>query len=75
MFIKRVKIEGFTSYEELKMEQDLSPGCNLVLGNNGCGKSNFLQAIIFALGESDEFKQKSRQDKRKYLHEGISGRS
>jgi len=72
MHIKRVTINGFTSYEQLTMEsgKQLSKGCNLILGLNGCGKSNFLQAIIFAL--SDHFKSKSKQDKRKLLHEGLS---
>lgn len=59
------------------MTEDLSSGCNLILGKNGSGKSNFLQgilsfsflfflAIIFAL--SDSFRQKNKQEKRKFLH-------
>ena len=55
MFIRRVNVDNFASYDELHMEQELSPGCNLILGNNGCGKSNFLQAILFALGSPEEF--------------------
>ena len=45
MHIKSVAIQGFLSYEHLLMSQDLqlSPGCNLILGKNGTGKSNFLQ--------------------------------
>ena len=45
MHIKSVAIEGFLSYEKLQMGQNLqlSPGCNLILGKNGSGKSNFLQ--------------------------------
>ena len=45
MHIKRVAIEAFLSYEQLQMGQgvELSPGCNLILGKNGSGKSNFLQ--------------------------------
>jgi AAA15 family ATPase/GTPase len=49
------------------MNEDFVPGCNLILGKNGCGKSNFLQgielnliflAIIFVL--SDWLKNKSK---------------
>ena len=45
MHIKNVAIQGFLSYEKLEMGQklQLSPGCNLILGKNGSGKSNFLQ--------------------------------
>ena len=45
MHIKTVSIEAFLSYERLKMAEgmQLSSGCNLILGKNGTGKSNFLQ--------------------------------
>ena len=45
MHIKSVAIQGFLSYDKLDMGQNLqlSPGCNLILGKNGSGKSNFLQ--------------------------------
>lgn len=43
MFIKRVKAQNFISYRELQMQDDLDKGCNLILGYNGSGKSNFLQ--------------------------------
>ena len=43
MRIKRVVIEAFASYDKIEMKDEFSPGCNLILGKNGCGKSNFLQ--------------------------------
>jgi structural maintenance of chromosome 3 (chondroitin sulfate proteoglycan 6) len=43
MRIKKVQIWAFASYQKLEMTEDLSPGCNLILGKNGSGKSNFLQ--------------------------------
>ena len=48
MYIKSVAIEAFLSYESLSMGQNmqLSPGCNLILGKNGSGKSNFLQGKL-----------------------------
>ena len=74
MHIKNVAIEAFLSYEKLEMaELKLDRGCNLILGKNGSGKSSFLQAIIFAL--SDKFKSMTKQEKRKFLHEGLSQRS
>ena len=50
MHIKRVAIEAFLSYEQLQMGQgvELSSGCNLILGKNGSGKSNFLQGMLIA---------------------------
>lgn len=49
MHIKTVAIEAFLSYEQLKMAEgmELSPGCNLILGKNGTGKSNFLQGKYY----------------------------
>ena len=44
MHIKNVAIEAFLTYEKLEMaELKLDKGCNLILGKNGSGKSNFLQ--------------------------------
>ena len=46
MRVKRVTINGFKSYKQLELEEDLSPGLNLVLGSNGSGKSNFLEGKL-----------------------------
>ena len=48
MHIKRVAIDAFLSYQKLEMAGDLTldPTCNLILGKNGSGKSNFLQGKI-----------------------------
>ena len=71
MHIKSVKLESFLSYDSLDMGSvELDQGCNLILGKNGTGKSNFIQGVIFAL--SDRFKNLSKQEKRKFLHEGVS---
>jgi len=35
------------------MPEDLHPGCNLVLGYNGSGKSNFLQGMYIISFFSD----------------------
>ncbi len=75
MFIRKVTVDACASYEELKMDEELDKGCNLILGKNGSGKSNFLHAIIFCLGSADDFKSKTKQEKRKFLHEGVSART
>ena len=43
MHIKRVIVDNFVSYEHLELPSDLSKGLNLILGQNGSGKSNFHQ--------------------------------
>jgi chromosome segregation ATPase len=76
MHIKRVIVDNFVSYEHLELPSDLSKGLNLILGQNGSGKSNFHQgryivrnmvlAIIFAL--SDAHSKKTKQERRQYLN-------
>jgi chromosome segregation protein len=49
--IRRLKLSGFKSFvepAELRIEQGLTG----VVGPNGCGKSNLLEAIRWAMGES-----------------------
>lgn len=46
MRIKRVVIDAFASYEKLEMNEEFDQGCNLILGKNGCGKSNLLQGKL-----------------------------
>ena len=51
MRIRRLKLSGFKSFvepAELRIEQGLTG----VVGPNGCGKSNLLEAIRWAMGES-----------------------
>jgi len=47
-----VNIEGFKSFSE-KTEMGFQPGIGVIIGNNGVGKSNILDAIVWALGEND----------------------
>jgi len=44
MWIKLIRLEGFKSYKDLT-EIPLKEGSNLILGRNGAGKSNLLNAI------------------------------
>ena len=93
MYIKSVAIEAFLSYDHLAMgaNMQLDKGCNLILGKNGSGKSNFLQGkqallLPFISNQnftfsavifalSDKFKSVSKQEKRRMLHEGLSAQA
>jgi chromosome segregation protein len=51
MRIKRLKVSGFKSFVE-PAELRIEPGLTGVVGPNGCGKSNLLEAIRWVMGES-----------------------
>src|SRR5947209_10028716 len=51
MRIRRLKLSGFKSFVEAA-ELRIEPGLTGVVGPNGCGKSNLLEAIRWAMGES-----------------------
>ncbi len=51
MQVKRLKLSGFKSFVE-PAELSVEPGLTGVVGPNGCGKSNVLEAIRWVMGES-----------------------
>jgi chromosome segregation protein len=50
MQIKRLEIVGFKSFVD-RVTLDFSDGISAVVGPNGCGKSNIVDAIRWAMGE------------------------
>ncbi|MGD8889867.1 MAG: AAA family ATPase [Desulfobacterales bacterium] len=50
--LEDVNIEGFKSFSE-NTNMSFQPGIGVIIGNNGVGKSNILDAIVWALGEND----------------------
>jgi chromosome segregation ATPase len=52
MHLEEVNVEGFKSFSE-KTNMGFQPGIGVIMGNNGVGKSNILDAIVWAMGEDD----------------------
>jgi chromosome segregation protein len=52
MYLEDVAIEGFKSFSQ-RTDMSFQPGIGVIIGNNGVGKSNILDAIVWALGEDD----------------------
>jgi chromosome segregation protein len=50
VYLKRMELFGFKSFAD-KSELGLNPGIAAVIGPNGCGKSNIVDAVRWALGE------------------------
>ncbi|MFQ5510743.1 MAG: chromosome segregation protein SMC [Candidatus Krumholzibacteriia bacterium] len=50
MRLKKLEISGFKSFLN-RLEMDFSEGVTAVLGPNGCGKTNIVDAIRWVLGE------------------------
>lgn len=51
MHFRRLKLSGFKSFVE-PSELRIEPGLTGVVGPNGCGKSNLLEAIRWVMGEN-----------------------
>lgn len=50
MFLKNITAKNFNGFENITVE--FSPGINLLIGNNGSGKTSIIEAISIALGTS-----------------------
>src|SRR6476620_4342601 len=63
MRLKRVRLFGFKTFAD-RTEVNLDGGIVAVVGPNGCGKSNLVDAILWGLGEGNarHLRAQSSQD-------------
>jgi len=63
MKLKKLEINGFKSFVE-RASIEFPPGVSAVVGPNGCGKSNILDAIKWVMGEQSikQLRGKSMED-------------
>jgi len=50
MYLKRLTCQGFKSFAD-RLDFDFKPGVTGIVGPNGCGKSNIVDAIKWVLGD------------------------
>lgn len=68
MYLEKIKIKNFRNYSSAEVV--LSPRINILYGNNGQGKTNFLEAVSFlTLGSS--FRTKRDEELRKHEESGF----
>ena len=67
MHIQSLIIKNFKSYRDFSLIESLDEKINLIIGSNGHGKSNFLDAIIFVL--TDKYSNLRHEDKKLLVHE------
>ena len=69
VFIKKIILKGFKSYQEQLNFDDFDKQYNIIVGKNGSGKSNFYDAIRFVLCD-EKFGNLRVNDRQFLLHEG-----
>ncbi len=73
MRLKKLEIIGFKSFFD-KATIEFPPGISAVVGPNGCGKSNILDALRWVMGEQS-LKQLRGKSKEDIIFSGTNGKS
>lgn len=58
LFLKTLEVFGFKSFAD-RVRVEFADGVTALLGPNGCGKSNVVDAIKWVLGEQSSRDRKS----------------
>ncbi|HVY16069.1 MAG TPA: AAA family ATPase [Rhodopila sp.] len=70
---RRLRIAGFKSFAE-PTNVDILPGLTGIIGPNGCGKSNIVEALRWAMGESNA-RQMRGDEMEDVIFAGTAGRA
>ena len=66
MKLTRLRLIGFKSFVE-PTDFEIEPGLTGVVGPNGCGKSNLVEAVRWVMGEASYKAMRARRDGRRDL--------
>ena len=71
MYLKRLQLKGFKSFAD-STDIRLKPGINILVGPNGCGKSNVVDAVRWVLG-SGKIRELRAQKQEDIIFNGAEG--